>query len=202
VSQVAARRWKPPLAPIAILLFGVGVSACGETGRTTATPPPTAAQAATGRVTVTSASTASIHRPSPEGSSPVSWGHAADGGETREVTELVKRYYVAATADDGAKGCSLIYSILAEAIAEEYGQTPGSPSLRGTTCAVVMYKLFKQQHRRLVADLPRLTVKQVRVEGLRGLVLLRFGPSPDRVISLHREHRAWKIDSMIDSEVR
>jgi hypothetical protein len=129
------------------------------------------------------------------------WGYAASPVYRRAVVALLERYYALASAGDGAAGCSLTYSLLAEEIPELYGEPPGPPGLRGSTCEQVMSKLFRQKHRQLVADSATLEVIGVRVKRLRGLALLHFRGSPERDIPVHLEHGAWRVDAVLDGAI-
>jgi hypothetical protein len=132
----------------------------------------------------------------------VNYPQTADATDTQAVTALVKRYFKAAAAADGATGCSLIYSLFAETIPETLGLPPsGTPSLYGKTCAVVMTKLFKQNHRRLVAETATLQVAAVRVNRMRGFALLHFNGIPAQSIQLHLERGVWKINETLAVEV-
>jgi hypothetical protein len=133
----------------------------------------------------------------------LNFGHAADTSDTRAIAALVKRYYTAAAREDGAAACSMIYVTLAEALPEDYGAgSPGPPYLRaGTTCAGVMQLLFKHYHGQLTAELPLLRVARMRLDRRHGLAILRFGTMPERQISVLRERRTWKIDTIIDYEI-
>jgi hypothetical protein len=131
----------------------------------------------------------------------VAYGHEATPADRRAVTALVKRFYAAAAAGNGAGACSMFYTLLAESIVEGYGRVPGSPALRGNTCAVVMSKLFKQNYQELVVDNATLAMTGVRVEGKRGIGLLSFKGRPEQHIVVHREFGTWKIDSMLDSRL-
>jgi hypothetical protein len=99
------------------------------------------------------------------------WGHAASPVDRQAVVGLLKRYYAVATAGDAAAGCALIYSLLAEEVPELYGEPPGPPSLRGSTCEEVVSKLFRQKHRQLVVDSATLEVIGVRVKRQDGKTL-------------------------------
>jgi hypothetical protein len=123
-----------------------------------------------------------------------SFGRAANAAEKREITALVKRYYAAAAASDGAKACPLIYSTLEEAIPEDYGQPPGPAYARGKTCAVVMSKFFAHAHSQLVGTFK---VTGVRVEGREVRALLGSKTVPASFISVRRERGAWKIDELL-----
>jgi hypothetical protein len=135
------------------------------------------------------------------------FGHEASAAEVRAVASLIKRYYAAAVAGDSATACSLIHSSLArssdfaKAVPSEYAPAPGSSALRGS-CAQITSLLFKLDHQQLVADAATIRVTGVRVNGALGLALLGFRTTPERHILVKREGRAWKIDELLDSEMR
>jgi hypothetical protein len=130
------------------------------------------------------------------------YGHAADASDARTITSLIKRYYAAALAEDGAKACSMLYSTLEESVPEDYGQSPPSqPYLRGTTCAAVLRLLFKHNHPQLAVEYPKLDVARVRLMEHHAIVILHFGAMPERQISVAREGHTWKIEMLLDSEV-
>lgn len=128
----------------------------------------------------------------------VGFGSAADPQDATAVSALLRRYYSIAARGDGAIGCSLIYSVLAEAIVEDYGTSLGSRALKGDTCAVVMSKLFKQEHKELAKKAKTLRVNSVRVSGRRGIAILTFDGSTDRYISVQHERNRWKLDALLD----
>jgi hypothetical protein len=129
------------------------------------------------------------------------FGHAANPTDRRAVTALVKRYYVTAVAQDGSAGCALIASPLAKSVAETLGQAMGQPDLRGNTCATVMSKVYKLNHRQLLAYEPTLEVTGVRLEGGSGRAILGFKDLPGRQIGVTRESGVWKIQALIDTEL-
>jgi hypothetical protein len=126
------------------------------------------------------------------------FGHAVSAAEARAITGLVEHYYAAAAVNDGATACSMIYSIIAESVVEDYGQSSGPSAVSGKTCATVVSKLFNQHHRELVSKAAALKVTRVRVEGDRGVVLLRFGATSERRILVHYERGTWKMDDLLD----
>ena len=135
----------------------------------------------------------------PNNDSTINYGHAATATEQRAITALIKRYYTVALAEDGAAACSLLYSTLAEGVAEDYGHSPpGPPYMAGNTCPTVMQMLFRHFHRQLTAELPLLHVSRVRLKAHRGWVLLSFGSLPEREISVTREGSVWKVDLLLD----
>jgi hypothetical protein len=134
-----------------------------------------------------------------DGDDDVSWGHAASAADFRAVVAVVRAYYAAGAAGNGARGCSLIYSLLADEIPELYGEGSGPPELRGKTCAVVVSKLFRHHRAHFRADSAWLRVFRVRVRGLRGLAFVRLPDTPIHDIPVHREHAAWRVEALIDS---
>lgn len=132
----------------------------------------------------------------------LNFGHAADAADARTIATLVKRYYAAAHAEDGAKACKMLYSTLEEAVPEDYGESPpGQPYMRGTTCAAVLTLLFKHDHPQLALELPKLEVARVRLVEHHGIAILHFGTLPERQIPVAREGHIWKIQALLDSEV-
>jgi hypothetical protein len=184
-----------------MIVLGLTLGACGEARK------PGVASSTASRETTTSTQTSVAHMPAPGSDSDndndhndddYAWGQAASTSERLAVISLVRSYYAAAANDDGAKACTLLYSLLAEEIPETFGETPGPPALRGATCAVVMSKLFKQERHQLLTDQATLQVTAVRVKHLRGHALLYFARGP-RDLFIHREHGTWKVDELLDS---
>jgi hypothetical protein len=128
-----------------------------------------------------------------------SYGAPARATDRRAVSALVKRYYVAAAAENGATACSLLTSALANSVAAGVGQpTPGA----GSNCASSMSLLLKQQHQVLAAREPAtMVVIGVYVKGDLGLALLGFRRTPESTIIVEREAHVWKIDALFDSEL-
>jgi hypothetical protein len=127
----------------------------------------------------------------------VTASHGAGAANRRAITIVIKRYYLAAVAGDGAKGCALLAPALAEATTREQAQiAPGA----GKSCTASLTRLFGQQHQRLVAEDPAtMVVTGVHVDGDAGLATLGFRAMPEGEIVLQREGRAWKIDALFES---
>jgi hypothetical protein len=124
------------------------------------------------------------------------FGHAAGPADERAAVALVTRYFAAAAAGDGAAGCRLLAPFIAESLAEEDGH---SPRLRGTTCAVVLSKLFKLHHALLAEKHATLKVIGVRLEGARGLVIFDFPAIPEvRQITERRVGHSWRLLYQLD----
>jgi hypothetical protein len=126
------------------------------------------------------------------------YGRPATAPTERVVTSLVLRYYAAASAGDGASACPLVYSLIAENLAEERGHVLGPSGLPSATCAQVLSGLFREQHRRLARVAAVIRVVGVRVGGALALALLNTGDEPLRHIWLHREGGAWKVKEFWD----
>jgi len=130
------------------------------------------------------------------------FGHPADASDKRAIATLVKRYYATALADDAARGCSMIYSTLAEAIPEDYGEPGGPEYMLGVkTCPAAMSALFKHFHSQLEVEVPKLQITHVLIKGRKGIVVLGFGTLPEREILVDREAHVWKIAALLDSEL-
>jgi hypothetical protein len=123
------------------------------------------------------------------------YGHAASAADARAIMALVKRYYAAAAAGDGATVCALTRPIVAETMPENYGQPPGPRYLRGaSTCAAVLSIVFKHFHDKLTVPV---RVTNVRVSGDRADVLLGFKTLQAGEIKMRRERGSWKIDGLL-----
>lgn len=130
------------------------------------------------------------------------FGHAADPSDRKTITNLVKNYYSAIAAADGAKACSLLFFVIVESAAETYGQTATNATAgRGKTCGAVMSKVFAATHRQLVAENSHLKVIAIRVQAKRAWVLLRFGPASVRRLVVYREGDTWKVGELLDTEL-
>ncbi|HEY2632239.1 MAG TPA: hypothetical protein VGI26_07670 [Solirubrobacteraceae bacterium] len=125
------------------------------------------------------------------------FGQEASLADAQAITALVKRYYTAAAAADGATACSLIYSPLSESVAEDYGQAPAPASFAGKTCQVVMSKLFRQVPGQPSAVLASTQVTGVRVKERKGFALLRSKTMPEGDIPVVRELGTWRINTLI-----
>lgn len=215
---------KSLLTLLAIGLFSVCLAACGGTSKNAGS---TAQASSTVATTAASSTTAVSTTPTDtaparaetkadadkdndigapdddkNNSSTQNFGHAASPQEARAITALIKRYYAAADAEDGAKACSMIYSTIEESVPEDYGQSPpGQPYMRGTSCPTVLTLLFKHFHPQITVELPKLKVARVRLVEHHGLVLLNFGTMPEREIFVVREGHTWKLDALLDGEV-
>lgn len=145
-----------------------------------------------------------IHAPGNDNdnSAALNSGNPASPAEKRNITKLIERYYASALAENGVVACSMLFSTLEESVPEDYGiSPPGQPYMKGTTCPAVLAGVFKHFHPQLAAELPKLEVARVRVQGRHGDVILSFGKMPMREIQTSLEGRTWRVDALLDSEV-
>ncbi len=122
------------------------------------------------------------------------YGPRAGPSVERTIAALVRRYYAVAASGNGVKACSMMYSIFAEGMAEDYGQPPGPPYLRGKTCGAVMDRMFEHSREQLAS---RYVVTEVRVRGNSGFVLLGSRTQPASAMIVRRERGIWKINSLL-----
>jgi hypothetical protein len=213
-----ARQMKPLLVLLLLALVSLVVCSCGGASKGSASASQVASEDAAALTTpTTTASTATAAQApkdmdndydgTPDHSyfdeddySRFDYPQVADSAVKQEVTVLLKHYFADAVAANGAAGCQLVYSLLAEEVPEEYGEPPlGSAALRGSTCAEVMSKMFKANHKQLAAEQVSLEVAIVRLSHNRGLALLRFKGISARGIDVHREHGSWKVNMLFDN---
>jgi hypothetical protein len=145
-----------------------------------------------------------VGAPDDDRNNPETFGRAVSLSERRAIAALVKRYYAAALAENGARGCALLYSTLAESVPVDDSREPGAPAYqRGqTTCAGVLTALFKHYHAQLAAELPSMQVTGVHIREHEGFAHLRFGGGlPERRIGVKRERRTWKMTQLYDQEL-
>jgi hypothetical protein len=206
---------RPTLALLTTMLLGVIVCGCGgastKTHSTYHVPTSAAARNYTPTEPALNYTKADSDKDNDIGApdddtqntSALDFGHAASAPERQTITALVKRYYAAALAENGAKACSMIYSTLAAAVPEDYGGPPGPLYMRGAkTCAAAVTLLFKHFHTLLTLQVPRLKVARVRLIEHHGLALLNFGKLPEREIYVAREGHIWRMSALLDGELQ
>ncbi len=200
------------IGALLLLICGVGVSACGSAARhsseglsrpasTHSTPAPARA----------GASADANHSDTDDDNDTGGYydkddypllllGSPAAPAVRLAISTLVRLYLKAAASADGARACSLLYSLLAEEAPEVDAVESSGPSAsaRGT-CAAVLSQLFIVRRRQLEAEARTLSVGVVRIAGSRGYVLLRFGASAERYLDIHREQGRWRIASVLDT---
>jgi hypothetical protein len=204
------------VAPLVAALLATGVCACGGASAGTDGKRSTGSVASSKVASASSASEVAkllkvdadkdndVEAPYDDrnNNSALALGQPANASDRRAIVSLVERYYRLALAEEGAKACALLYSILAEATPEDYGSFAGPRYMRGNTCPVILTKMFTHFHALLAVELPKLKVRQVRLEDHRGRAILSFGRLPERELLVQREGRhAWKLGALFDGEL-
>jgi len=125
---------------------------------------------------------------------PQDYGSKASAADAREVSTLVKRYYMLAAAGRGDTACPLLYPTLAAGLSE------GGSGSGHAGCAAALDLLFKEQHGLLAGDeVATMTVVDVHVKGQLALATVGFRSKPVGTILLRRQGRGWKLDALLDT---
>ena len=172
-------------ALLASALIALGASACGSStqGHSASLAGETGTQSAT------------AGNLSGAGTAIAAYGQAANASDAQAIATLVKRYYAAAAAEEGAQACSLTYYIEVETLPERYGGPPGPRWLHGaSTCPALLTRVFKHFHNQLTGAID---VKAVRVRGVSAQALVGFPGLPDGVVKIRREGDVWKVDGLL-----
>ncbi|MFZ2114906.1 MAG: hypothetical protein WAU77_14380 [Solirubrobacteraceae bacterium] len=122
------------------------------------------------------------------------YGHPPSATVGRAISTVVKRYYAAASMDDGAAACSLLIASLAHAVPEDYGQAGPSYLRGGKTCQAVLSMLFQHFHEQLTEAV---TVVEVRVEDSDAQVVFSSRKMPASHIFLVGQGHSWKVSALI-----
>ena len=131
----------------------------------------------------------------------LTFGHSANKADSHAIALVVRRYFAASAASDGATACTLIVRSLAASVAEDLGRPPGPQYSRGTSCTIVMSETFTHFHRQLATHAASLKVSHVRIKGSQSLVTLAFKGLPGRQVEVIKEHDTWKIGTLLDREL-
>lgn len=196
---------RTPTAIVLAALAGLTVAACGqgtkpqaEPQRQPSTPASSSAPLAPGaeRLTLSAAARARDENAADRRYEQAvrHYGRPAGTAERTEISALMERYSAAAIAHDGAAACRMIYSPIAESVAEDYGQPPGPPYARGKTCAVVMSKLFLHTRHHLPVT-PAAVM--VRVKGNQGYAVLTYPHAATSYTPVRREGRHWRLTTLL-----
>ncbi len=200
---------KPALALALSVLLSAGILACGDsagTNRALGVSPHTQQETTTTVATPggylkndgdKDPDDLTHNALSPEYDSPILFAHfprKADPADTRAVAAIVKSYYAASAADEGAKACSLLTAGLADALGTGRGRSTGSAS---GGCAESMTRLLRQQHQGPTpAEVSTMVVTSVHVKGNLGVAALGFKGTSESEILVEREGHAWKVDAL------
>lgn len=181
----------------ALVLTGALLGGCGGVARRTSPLPPTSAADVLERDPTDRDDDRAGHSPDPDNDQTLTFGHPADAAEARSIASLIGRYYALAATSQATRACGLQYWLLRESLAERVEQS-GRHITAQAACVEMAASLFARKHAEIVADAAAVNVAQVRVKQLRGVVLVRFGGVRERMIAVHREGTAWKMDTLLD----
>ncbi len=132
-----------------------------------------------------------------DGSLLESYPAKASPAQAQAIAEVVKRYYAASLASNGAGACALLSPSLASGLAAE-----GTGSGAHGQCATAMSQMLAQQHAHLVAEEPAsMVVTAVRLNGATGLVVIGFKHAPESELIVQHEGGAWRVGALFDSLV-
>jgi len=131
--------------------------------------------------------------------SPLHYGYPARAAEKKAIVSLLLRYYSAAAAGDGVRGCLLIYGYaLVGETAPEFARRRKAPTLTAKSCAVVMTRLFRRRRHELVGDLRDFRVSRIGVYGRNGTVILRFGRKFPHALDIRKRRGNWRVGLLFD----
>jgi hypothetical protein len=131
----------------------------------------------------------------------LAFGNAPSPSTRTAIEQLVRRYYATARSENGALACRMVIAPLAASVVEDLGRPPGPRYLRGRSCAAVMTKVFHINRSQLTTYADELSIAAVRVEGRRGVAILRFRTVPSRQLELQIERGQWKVAALLDREL-
>jgi len=116
------------------------------------------------------------------------YGKPARGAARGQIAAVIKRYYAAGTADNGAGACQVFMPLLAKGAAQEY-TLPGQ-SHHYPTCAALMTAMFAQSRQELAAPV---TVVAVRVHGHEAHAVVASRTLRASYVELMRQGGSWRL---------
>jgi hypothetical protein len=204
------------LACVVFALIVLGACACG--GSSHSSPAASSASSAAGAVAGAATSASSTGAPAgaplqdgdgdddrpgskhdPDTDEVFTYGTAAGPADRQAITALITRYYALAAAGDGKHACKMLYWLVAEGLVEEHSHGKGPATLRGSTCAQVATKVFMRRHGELAADVKKLEVTEIRVHAKKAWVRVRFGPTRELLMFVHRTGGVWQMNNLLDA---
>lgn len=139
------------------------------------------------------------HERYPHGDTSIqTYGGEAGGADRQAVAALLRGYYTAAAAGDGATACSMMAQGVQLLLVRELGR--GVPE-KDRNCAAIASELFKMRRGEDGVGLAAPRVTGLRVKGDKGFALLRSKALPNGEIPVVREGGAWKIGALSGSEL-
>lgn len=210
--RMLGRKLKSTVALLAILLLGAGISACGGGGKAGGT----ASSASSGSL---GNSTSSVTPPGGylkedsdndgdeerNGKRSVfeddryllsTYPQKPNQAEARAITAVVKGYFAATAANEGARACSLLDASVVAGLGEGAGRS------NMKSCATSLEQLLKPERKLLAAEeVATMVVTSVRLKGQFGLAFLGFRKALEGEILVAHEGHSWKIGALFDSGI-
>ncbi len=119
----------------------------------------------------------------------LAFGRAASAGERAAIEAVVKRYFAAAAAANGAAACGLLEPALPRTLPEDNAGPREPAYVRGAkTCPEVLTRTFAHFHAELAAPI---SVHTVRVQGSEAHAILASRTLRAGVAFLVRQRGAW-----------
>lgn len=125
----------------------------------------------------------------------LAYGHAPSNLQRGAITSVLKHYYSAISAGDGALACSLLVPAFARSVSEDYGRAPGPSYLRDANSCPAVMPMLLQHFRKQLAD--PITVVEVRLKDGRAQVVLSSRTMSASHIFLMRQGGSWKIQELL-----
>jgi hypothetical protein len=119
------------------------------------------------------------------------YGHAPNAATRRAIASIVKRYYAAAAAGDGAGACPLLQPGIARTLPESYAGPLGPAYMRDAkTCAAVLSLLFGHDRAQLSGAIELFAV---RVAGASARAIVSSRTLPASSLLLMRQGGSWRL---------
>jgi hypothetical protein len=206
VRNCLVRALGPPMTALSVMTLCAGLSACGGNGTKNSLRSATSAGYVLGDADDDDRHSGA--EPTDRDDAPVRhYGAAGTAGDMNTMAVVLKRFYAAAAAGDGARACGLLSAKLAHGhrlerfVPEEYRPTQGATIFQGRGCAKVESTLFSIDREQLRAQSTSMLLPEVRVRGRHAIAIVRFKHFPERQIALKLEDNGWKVDALMDSLV-
>jgi len=190
------RRSRALLACMAVAIASFGATACGSGEERPAATAVPSGQDQDGDID----SLGQGGRYDTDNDAILTWGPPADAADRAAIVALLKRYYTAAAAGEGAKACTMLDPLIAETVEEDRHAGRGPRLPRGSMCAQIMASMFQQRHRELVENLAAFLITAVQRRGNLAMALTDFSPTRVLQVLVRRDQGVWKMNTTLYNE--
>lgn len=121
------------------------------------------------------------------------FGHSP-GSASSAINAVVKRYFAAAAAEDGASGCRLLIPSLASTVPDANVGANGAVRGRRSTCAAALQSVFTHYHGELEGTVQ---VASIRVKEATAQVIVTSRTLRAGEIFLTRQSGSWWIEELL-----